>query len=319
MVDHSEVGSPSYPRTIYVTGAARSGSTLIGEVIGTQPGVLTIGEISLFWRDVARGNRCACGEVLTDCPLWSYALQEVCARIGISSADYGDLAATRARLARTTRPTELLRLRRTPAHAWPDDVRLLVAATTWLVAAAAEKAGADVVVDTSKTTPGALFLDLCGAEYSLLHVMRRPEAVVSSTLRSRGVERGNAESAPPGGSLAVGVARWVWANLNAVLVLKISRARSAVRWDYERFVENAEQMTLELVASLGIPPDSSPFVGRTVELGESHSAVGNPGRGGERITLREDHRWRSELSATDQRLIQTMTWPVVSWLGGQVR
>ena len=188
-----------------------------------------------------------------------------------------------------------------------------------LVAAAAEKAGADVVVDTSKTTPGALFLDLCGAEYSLLHVMRRPEAVVSSTLRSRGVERGNAESAPPGGSLAVGVARWVWANLNAVLVLKISRARSAVRWDYERFVENAEQMTLELVASLGIPPDSSPFVGRTVELGESHSAVGNPGRGGERITLREDDRWRSELSATDQRLIQTMTWPVVSWLGGQAR
>ncbi|ACV06876.1 sulfotransferase [Kytococcus sedentarius] len=310
MDDSVARNSFTYPPTIYVTGAARSGSTLLGEVLGAQPGVLNVGEISLFWRDLARGNHCACGLPIAMCPLWAAALDVVEQQTGASHDAYAELAATRARLARTSRPTELLQLRRQDPAEWPADVRRLVEATRVLVAAAARESGAELVVDTSKTTPGVLFLHLCGADYDLVHLVRRPEAVVSSTLRSRGVERGNAESAPPGGSLLTGVARWSWANLNALVAARLGRPTRASVVGYEDFVADGPGTVRALLAPRGIEVAYGVFDDDTVQLASvSHAAVGNPGRGRSTITLREDTRWRSELTEGQQRVIALLTAP----------
>lgn len=301
----------SYPRTIYVAGAARSGSTLLGEVLGAQPRVLNIGEISLFWRDADRKNLCACGEPIPNCPLWSVALEAVRASHGVDATRYAGLARTRARLARTTRPAEMHALRRASRAQWPQDVRELVDATTTLVSAAAESAGADVVVDTSKTLPGLLFVDLCGAEYDILHLIRRPEAVASSTLRSQGVVRGNADSKPPGGSLATGVVRWIWSNACSRLAPKVSSPSGYSRLHYEDFTHDPQGIIEELSGTLKVELDRGVVQNRHVSLpGVSHAAVGNPSRGAREVSVVEDERWRDELSPLQARVIGGVTAPV---------
>lgn len=300
-----------YPRTIYVAGAARSGSTLLGEVLGAQPGVLNVGEISLFWRDADRRNRCACGEPIPDCSLWSKALDAVASAHGVDATGFAALARTRARLARTTRPAELCRLRRSAASAWPEDARLLVNATRTLVAEAARASNAQVVVDTSKTLPGLLYLDLCGAEYEVIHLVRRPEAVASSTLRSKSTRRGNLESKPPGGTLATGIGRWTWSNLCSLAAPRISAPRTYQRLHYEDFTRDVEGTVDSLCASLGLENHVGVVRGNSISLpAVSHAAVGNPTRGAREITVAEDTRWREELSPRQARVIGLATAPV---------
>ena len=308
-------GASGYPRTIYVTGAARSGSTLLGEVLGAQPRILNIGEISLFWRDAHRGNLCACGRPIPECELWSRALAEVEERHGVTLDACASLARTRARLARTSRPMELRRLLRSDPANWPSDVRRLVAATTTLVSSAASTAGANTVVDTSKTVPALLFLDLCGARYDIVHLIRRPEAVASSTFRSRSVRRGNADSKPPGGSLATGVSRWAWSNACGVVAPKVASPRDYQRFHYEAFTEDPEGSVAALCTSLGVETDPTVVQGHRVSLpGISHAAVGNPSRGSREITVSEDNRWRQELTPLQARLISGATAPLRKFL-----
>lgn len=300
-----------YPRTIYITGAARSGSTLLGEVLGAQHQVLNIGEISLFWRDAHRRNRCACGESIPECELWSQALASVSFAHGVGAADFASLARTRARLARTLRFTELRRLRRSTPSEWPADVRLLVDATRTLVAAAARTSSSDVVVDTSKTLPGVLFLDLCGAEYDILHLVRRPEAVASSALRSKSVRRGNVESQPPGGNLSAGVGRWAWSNVCSLAAPRVSTPATYQRLHYEDFTRDVEGTVDSLCTSLGLDIDARVVQGNRVSLpAVSHAAVGNPSRGAREVTVAEDTRWREELSPRQARVIALTTAPV---------
>lgn len=303
--------SGSYPRTIFIAGAARSGSTLLGEVLGAQNRVLNIGEISLFWRDADRGNRCACGEPISKCPLWSVALEAVRVTHGIGAGQFAELAHARARLAHTSRPMMLHRLRHSPRTEWPDDIRALVDATCTLVSAAAHHAAADVVVDASKTLPALLFLDLCGAEYDVLHLVRRAEAVAASTLRSRVVRRGNLDSKPPGGSLPIGVGRWVWSNACSVMLPRASSPRSHQRLHYEDFTADPEGVVFRLCQTLEIEFNERVVRGHSVSLpGLSHAAVGNPSRGEREIIVSEDRRWRQELSPLQARIIGGVTAPM---------
>lgn len=300
-----------YPRTVFLAGAARSGSTLIGEVLGAQARTLNVGELSLFWRDAARGNRCACGSPIPECPLWSDALRQALPGPELSPSTLESLAATRARLARTSRPQELLRLRRTPREEWPDDVQRLVTATTNLVAAAANLTGADVIVDASKTLSALLFLDLCGAQYDIVHVVRRPTAVVASTLRSREVARGNPDSKPPGGSLVTGVLRWSWSNLCALQSRRMSKPRTYSRAHYEDFTANPAAVTASLCKTVALAQGHNVIQGHRVTLPKtSHAAVGNPRRGASTFEVSEDDRWRTELSGPQVRMIDLATAPL---------
>jgi hypothetical protein len=300
-------------RVVFVAGAARSGTTLLGEMLGAQPRVLNVGELSLFWRDADRGNACACGAPIPSCPLWQPALERVRRELGITTEDYAGLARTRSRLARTTRPLRLGRMVADPT-CWTEEEGRLVAATSLLLRAAREAAGADVVVDTSKMLPALLFHRLSRErQVDVVHLVRDPCAVAASTVRSRSVRRGNLESLPPGGSLPTAITRWLWAN--ATLAAGTGRGR-AVRVRYERLMADPVAELGRTCAAVGLVFDP-----RTVEGGAlrtdrpSHAAVGNPRRGAEVTPLVADERWRTELPAGSRRLVRLATWPLDAAMG----
>ena len=65
------IGSEMRNRVIYVAGYGRSGSTVVDIALGMHPEIFGAGEISAMCRHAWRENEfCACGERLSDCPVW---------------------------------------------------------------------------------------------------------------------------------------------------------------------------------------------------------------------------------------------------------
>lgn len=301
-------------KVVYISGAARSGSTLLGEILGAQPRVLDAGEISLFWRDAARGNRCACGAPIPDCPLWGTVLDRLGEEIDLRPDEYAELARTRADLSRTSRPLRLLRIIRDPARRTPAE-RRLVQASDALLESALDETGSDVVVDASKTLPGLLFHRLTeGVDVTVVHLIRHAPAVVASTLRSRAVERGNDDSLPPGGSLSTALGRWLWSNATASAGRRL--VDSAVKVDYEWLAGQPEEFTRDLCQRLAIEFSPATVAGHELRRTKaSHAAVGNPSRGGDVTTISYDERWRSELTPMQARVTRAVTGPAEKVLG----
>lgn len=296
-------------KVVFVAGAARSGSTLLGEILGAQPRVLDAGEVALFWRDAARGNTCACGVPLTACELWGGALSDLQSSLGLDPSEYAALAATRAQLARTTRPARLRALLRDGSVATTAEKRL-IEATSALYEAALKRAGADVLVDTSKTLPSLLFHGLTPERpVELIHLVRDARAVAASTVRSRAVARGNAESLPPGGGLGTSIARWLWAN--ATTRIGARRLGSVQTVQYDTLMGDPEGVVRRLCGAAGVEFDPATLADRTLRMPHtSHAAVGNPRRGATVTELVLDERWRTELTTTQQRVVRSATWPL---------
>ena len=67
-------------RVVYVVGKGRSGSTLLDDLLGTVPGVASLGELRLLWsRGFVEGYLCACGRPVAGppderCPVWADAV-----------------------------------------------------------------------------------------------------------------------------------------------------------------------------------------------------------------------------------------------------
>lgn len=56
---------------LYVAGLGRSGSKLLGNVLGQVDGFILVGEISSSWEHGLVGNKiCGCGARVADCVLW---------------------------------------------------------------------------------------------------------------------------------------------------------------------------------------------------------------------------------------------------------
>lgn len=296
-------------RVVYIGGAARSGSTLFSEVLGAQRRVLSAGELSLFWRDAERGGRCACGASIPDCEFWGVVLDRIRASHDVQPDEYARLAATRAALGRTTRPHRLASLRAHPETMSVDE-RRLVDATTALMDCALRESDSSVLIDSSKTLPSMLFHELCGSvDLRLIHFIRDPRPVVASTVRSRGIVRGNSESLPPGGSALTGIARWSWANATISAGAKAAPRRMLV--SYEAFLADPGRLVRTVCDFAGVDFDPQTITGNEVHLNRlSHAAVGNPRRGAKDPILKNDDRWRNELTPVLSRFIRAVTWPV---------
>jgi len=291
-------------RVVYIAGWMRSGTTLLGQVLGAQPGVLNAGEVSGIWAATARGGSCSCGEPLTRCPIWGAAIAEVDRELNTSSVHeyrrWGDLT---ARMLRTRNAPRLMRWAADPSTG-PAEFEELRDATGILLQAALREAGADVLVDSSKLPPGLFFhLSLRDPDVRIVQILRDPRAVAASDFRTRDAVPGNEQFVPPGSGLAKSLLRWYGANASVCLASRVLRLPSAfVR--YEDLVRVPADVLKMLTQRLDLPFDSSTVRGDRILLPSAHAAVGNPSRsGGGSVTLTRDDRWRTELSIGQRAVV----------------
>ena len=310
-------------RVLYIGGTGRSGSTVLANVLGEVPGLVSVGEVRFLWeRGVLQNRLCGCGEHFADCPFWTAVLE-----VAFGSAEVETTARRlRAELAQRTRMRRVPGLLTHRSGALDGDD--LGDAISRVYAAIALVAGADVVVDSSKLpTYAALLGDLPGIDLQVLHLVRDPRAAAHSwRRRKQQPDLGAAALMERRGAVKSAVLWRVW---NSTLEHWCREHGVDHRLqNYESFVADPEGETrrilrrFELVHPYRVDAVADAlFAGPgVVRLNGNHTVAGNPSRHEHGLVpLVPDEEWRSALGPAERRTVEVLTWPTLVHYGYHAR
>lgn len=301
-------------KVIYVGGHARSGTTLIGRVLG-ETGAICVGETNyLGVRGLLENVECGCGVPFRQCAFWSAVGEEAFG--GWSRVDVERIVEIGSHLGR--HPTLPLRVsagrRSGPARAVSEYAAWLDALYTAIFAVS----GADLVVDTSKMPWFAGVLARApSVDLRILHLVRDSRAVAYSWTRSK------LRPSPQGEQNLMTRFRpaetaMQWTASNASFHLLARRVTGYEQVNYEEFVAEPAR-TLERLSRFAEYPLSLPTShlndGR-VRLGEHHIFSGNPMRSKSGwLTMRVDDEWQRMLPSRQRAAVTAMTWPLLRHYG----
>ena len=305
-------GTAGSTRVAFIGGTGRSGSTLLSRVLGTVPGVCSVGELCWLWSYGVTHNRsCGCGASFSDCPFWTEVGR--LAYGGWQNLDAERATALRRSLMRNGQVPSLWRGGGEAAAELSEYTALLSS----LYGAIRTASGAEVVVDNSKQTAAALIARRTpGVDLRVIHLVRRSHGVAYSWTKhvARTDMGGNEMRRRPPAKTAL---RWTTDNALFESLGRSGTPRLLVR--YEDFVADARSETERVLSFLGIErsPEELAFVSKdTVDLSADHSVWGNPMRlrtGPER--LRPDDSWRTGLSRRDRSLVTALSSPALARYG----
>ncbi len=309
---------PSPQKLLFVGGMPRSGSTLLDLMIGQLPGHFDVGELFYMWQaGVLRNQLCACGEHFDACLFWM-PVGEV-AFGGWGRIDVHDVLALQARVDSTARLPLSRSPKLLPRHA--EDVQRYLGLTTTVIRAAAEVAGADVIVDSSKRPSTASLLATSHAiDLRVAHMVRDPRGVVNSWSREVPLPVGaGAHDHLKKRSTRQIVRRWVTVNL---MIERLGRQGIPLhRIRYEDMVGDPRRVMTALLALWGkdvVDGDLDFLADEGLLSGASHAIAGGRVRlRTGHIQLRLDETWRRELPQWRQTATVAATYPLMRRYGYQ--
>jgi hypothetical protein len=290
-------GSPG-PNVIYVMGSGRSGTTLLGSILGELSGVSNAGELSWVWeRGIIEPRGCGCGQDPLECPVWSLALGRTA-----RGMDLHDLAL------RMVPARDHLRLR----HTWrlvgggeklDSQLAEYAQRMSELYRHLADVSGVHTIVDTSKYPADAAMLAHFGqVRPFFLHLVRDSRAVAHSwRRRKKGIARRK-----------VPLAAVDWLITNAACdAIRRRHPEQSMLLRYEDLLHDPAAWIDAVAARVGLSLEHTPFIGqRTVALGPNHTVSGNPDRFNTGPTrLQVDEAWHDEMPPHLKALVTLMTWP----------
>ncbi|TMQ91782.1 sulfotransferase [Actinomadura soli] len=292
---------------LHVTGTGRSGSTLLGGVLGQVHGFFNVGELGFLWeRGLAAHGGCGCGEPVRRCAVWAEILTRA-----LGGTDGPEADVLRRMHAGTTRGRDVQALRiarRLPRPYGPamDEYGTLLGR---VYTAIAEVTGCRVVVDTTKpVTYGHLLDRLTGLDVRMAHLVRDPRAVAWSWLR---VKPGAAADAMARRPALVSALLWRAGNAAAAGLWGQDADRYlAVR--YEDLIADPEPWLAAIVRLAGPGDPDLPLVdARTAVLAPTHTVAGNVDRHRSgRVVFRLDDEWRRAMPRNQRRVVEAATFPL---------
>ena len=297
-------------RVLYVGGMPRSGSTLIDLALGQLPDHVAVGELFYLWTaGVDRNLKCGCGKSFDECDFW----QDVGNRGfgGWDQIDRERVEHLRQRVDTTKAMPQLIKPSLRPD--FQQDLDEYVEVLTTLYRAISDVSGKAVVVDSSKRPSLAYVLHYApNVDVRIAHVVRDPRGVAFSWQKDVKLPEGNtAKTHMPRWSPAKTSRRWVTVN---GLIARIAHRVPSVTIRYEDFVADPSRELLKVAALSGVSDVDGvlDFVDGTQLLPAKHHTV----QGGRirftegPITLRRDEQWRSDMPASQRRLVSAATWPL---------
>ncbi|MDQ3660318.1 MAG: sulfotransferase [Actinomycetota bacterium] len=295
-------------KVLYIIGWGRSGSTIMGNLLGEIDGFFHGGELTYLWeRGLLEGRLCGCGQVIPNCELWSDVLRR----------SYGnDFAATLDAKGMVQAQRDGLRVRHTwqllkrPADRLPQDAVLkrYSEAMLDLYRQIATTTGARVVIDSSKRPSDAALLRLLpGITPYYVHLVRDPRAVAFSWTRKKAQLDRHRPALMSPHSVLDSAMSWLSWNLAAEALRKRAGTDHFSLVRYEDFVTRPHEVLEGILRLVGETATSVPLSDDgTAHLSTNHTVSGNPDRfSTSRVKLREDREWRSR-QATGDRLLTTL-------------
>jgi hypothetical protein len=297
-------------KVLYVAGFGRSGSTLLGNVLGQVDGFVSVGEIRNIWlHGLIQNKVCGCGVSFKECAMWQPVLDEAFG--GMDQVDPRRMIRLRESWARTKHIPLMLvppgrRLMQRRLAEYLDDLEKLYRAVLTIT-------GARVIVDTSKFPSYGYVLGMVpSVDLHVVHLVRDPRAVAYSWQQKRlQPDPENPEYmdrySPTGSSL-----RWMARNLGAEAFWRRS-PKKYLLLRYEDFVAEPQRAVRRILGLVHEETTPLPHVSEhEVELGVNHNIWGNPSRFRTgKVVVRPDKEWASRIKPGDVRGITSLTFPLL--------
>jgi hypothetical protein len=308
---------PSRTKVLFVLASGRTGSTILGNVLGEMEGFFHAGELRRLWSHGLLHSRwCGCGLPIKECPFWVKVLDVGFGAVDAQQIYRWERAAIRQRYA--------LRFLHSPqeTHRSPSLTSYIEAAGR-LYKAMAEVSGAAVVVDSSKRAQYAAVLKLIPEiEPYWLHLVRDPRAVSYSWQRrksSPGAAGGRRTEMVRTGPFT-STRKWMLSSLfGEALRRRVEDRYLCVR--YEDFVRHPETTLRTIGDFVGRPGVSLPVEnGNAVHLSTNHTAGGNPDRlNTGTVQLRSDDEWIEKQLPLHRLTVTSMALPMLARYGYRIR
>ena len=304
-------------KVLLILGRGRSGSTILGNLLGELDGFVSVGELfNVFKRGLVMGHTCGCGRSVAACALWSRVMATALATPGgpIAPADVVEWQQQMAGAAADTR--KLLRVR--SPEGGSTALGSYVSVLGRVYAALAEETGESVIVDSSKRPPHGAYMHLVpGITPYFVQLVRDARAAAFSRARLR--QTVDKEMRVEGA--ASSAVRWMRRNLHSEAVRRRYPSESSLLVRYEDFVAHPRRTLEEIARMIGEQPGEFPFLDdKTAVLRTNHSVSGNPSRfetGS--VSLKIDGEWLRAQRAKDKLTTTALTWPLLLRYGYPLR
>lgn len=276
---------------LYVAGVPRSGSTLLGKILGQSDEMAYVGELWDLQSQLQNDRTCGCNRSLSDCPYWSNS--------GIRDHDL----ATFDEVAHSLRVRDLLFGKR--------EISSDTTAVTEVYREIQNLFDAQVIVDTTKFPSYLNVLDHSPElDVKVLHLVRDPRAVVYSWWRRPLHDK---EKDPGMIDMLANFrfrnpVRWggVWTEWNYILQKNWGGGENYHMLRYEDFCQSPREALYDALDALGIDHFPDWHSDREIDLSVQHSVKGNPGRFKTgRVCIEERTEWRKNMG-TPARLLTTL-------------
>lgn len=288
---------------MYIAGYGRSGSTVLDMLLGSNPHMASMSELTHIFRFWQENSECSCGKLFHDCEFWSRVFENVDAT--------GAAKATRRVQGIPLWLSAIIarRQRKDFARAWRQLFEGIISVT-----------GRPVVVDSSKSSrrcfwrPDAI-RKLCHADVQTIHLVRDPRAVTYSYLRgdNRLLESG-VKSVRRGSAYRV-ITSWLMSNSMVHLTHLFKSKKNYCRIRYEDLVTNPEEQLQRVIEQFDLQPVVGDFNQESADSPvETHAVAGNRVRrkGIQKLVL--DDEWKTGLQGRPRRL-SIVCWPLMKKYG----
>jgi hypothetical protein len=295
-------------KVLYIAGAGRSGSTVLGNLLGQLDGFFSCGELYNIYRTPPDQRYCGCGKLLSACEIWDAILRRALGE------DYIPQTAHALRLRNATARSRHALLWAAPflRSRMVQRSHEYLALTRQLYRSIADVTGARVIVDSSKVSSyGQLLAQLPEVDLRLIFLVRDARAVAYSWQRKKPKPSPQGQIHIRPASPLRAALSWVGHNLAAELLVR-SAGVPSLRVQYEQFVASPGQAIKRIVRFAN---ESSPLP----EIGDGyvfmkthHTVEGNPDRFRTGpLTLALDDEWRLKMRPFDRALVTLLTWPLL--------
>ncbi|MFZ2112575.1 MAG: sulfotransferase [Solirubrobacteraceae bacterium] len=306
----ASVDSPSV-KVIYVGGYARSGSTLLGRVLGEPQGMVCVGETRFLWsRGLINNVGCGCGQPFRSCPFWTAVGEEAFG--GWDQVNAEEMT----ELDRVTNLPQALPLYWAPwlRPGMDDKISEYVAILSKLYAAIKRVSGAEVIIEISKDpTLACLLRRMPDSDVRVIHLVRDSRAVAYSWTRKRRMPSpiGNEEFMSRASPTETAI-KWSAWNVGCYALRAARFPYQKVT--YENFVADprATLDKLSVFADEEIISSGSELRGNEVKLGDHHIFSGNPMRATTGwLPVRLDTEWQTQLPKAQFAKVTAITFPLL--------
>lgn len=313
-------GSSHEINVLFIGGTVRSGTTMLGDLLGKVPGLVHVGELANIWNHGFRNNYlCSCGAAFRDCPLWAPIVR---AALGDPPAvDHEALHEAAMRWSKTrVLPLLMTAAGRARARA---ELAPHTEAMLRLYRAIHARTGARMIVDSSKRPLFAwLAAQEPGIQVRVLGVTRDPRAVAYSCGRPK-YNPDKQANMKITGPVAASIS-WLTRNgLRTALWERADDSPAYCKVRYEDFATAPRRVMADVLAWLGEDPalaDELIAADGSYVAAPGHSIAGNPSRFKKGVVkVKLDAEWYERASAWQKLLVTALTSPLLRHYGYPLR